>query len=59
MLTASTASAVNCDQVRKYAATGRTVEDIAETMIVDVSEVKKCLQGEAGAAAPTPPAPKQ
>ncbi len=38
------ASAVNCEQVRRYLATGRSVDDVAETMIVDVSEVKKCQQ---------------
>lgn len=48
---------VNCDQVRRYTQTGRTPEDIAESMIVDVSEVKKCLEGGAKDAAPTP-APK-
>jgi hypothetical protein len=36
------ASAINCEQVRKYLKTGRSAEDIAETMIVDVDEVKKC-----------------
>jgi hypothetical protein len=47
---------VNCEQVRRYAQTGRTPEDIAESMIVDVSEVKKCLAGGAKEAAPTPAA---
>jgi len=45
---------VNCDQVRRYTQTGRTPEDIAESMIVDVSEVKKCLAADAKDAAPTP-----
>ena len=47
---------VNCDQVRRYAQTGRTPDDIAESMIVDVSEVKKCLEGDKKEAAPTPAA---
>ncbi|HUI25996.1 MAG TPA: hypothetical protein VL403_07900 [Candidatus Kryptonia bacterium] len=42
------ASAVNCDQVRRYLSTGRSVEDVAETMIVSVDDVKKCQQGDAG-----------
>jgi hypothetical protein len=46
---------VNCDQVRKYLATGRTPEQIAESMIIDVEEVKKCQQA-APAAAATPKA---
>jgi hypothetical protein len=51
-------AAVNCDQVRRYASTGRSPEDIAESMIVDISEVKKCLATGAKDAAPTPP-PKE
>jgi hypothetical protein len=47
-------AAVNCEQVRRYAQTGRTPEDIAESMIVDVSEVKKCLETGNKDAAPTP-----
>jgi len=47
---------VNCDQVRRYAQTGRTPEDIAESMIVDIGEVKKCLDAGAKEAAPTPAA---
>jgi hypothetical protein len=38
-------AAVNCEQVRRYAQTGRTAEQIAETMIADEDEVKKCLEG--------------
>ena len=45
---------VNCEQVRRYAQTGRSAEDIAESMIVDVNEVKKCLEAGDKAAAPTP-----
>ena len=40
-----TASAINCEQARRYAATGRKAEDIADTMVADVNEVKKCLEG--------------
>ena len=59
-LAASTASAgVNCDQVRRYLKTGRSAEDIAESMVVDISEVKKCKEQEQGKEAPpTPAAPK-
>jgi hypothetical protein len=45
-LLATQASAqVNCDQVKRYAQTGRTAEQIADTMIADVDAVKKCLEG--------------
>ncbi len=56
-MTAGQALAINCDQVRRYLATGRTAEDIAESMIVDVSEVKKCEAAPAAKeGAPTPAA---
>ena len=42
------AGAVNCKQVNKYLQTGRSVQDVAETMVVDPKEVKKC-QDEAAA----------
>jgi hypothetical protein len=35
---------VNCKQVNKYLETGRTPKDIAETMVIDESEVKKCQE---------------
>jgi hypothetical protein len=38
------AGAVNCKQVNKYLATGRTVKDIAETMVISESDVKKCQE---------------
>jgi hypothetical protein len=47
----SFAGAVNCKQVNKYLQTGRTVKDVAETMVIDESEVKKC-QEQAGEAKP-------
>jgi len=49
---------VNCEQIRRYAKTGRTEEDIAETMVIDLETVKKCLQGGEAGAAPTPAAKK-
>ena len=58
----SPAAAINCEQARKYAATGRSAEDISDTMVADPEEVKKCLaEGQpagAGAskAAPAPTA---
>ena len=60
-LGAVTASAggVNCDQVRRYLKTGRTPEEIAESMVVSVSDVKKCQEQGEKESAPTPPAPKE
>jgi hypothetical protein len=40
---------VNCKQVLKYLDTGRSAKDIAETMVIEESEVKQC-QDEAAAA---------
>jgi hypothetical protein len=54
-LTASAAE-VNCKQVNKYLQTGRTPQDVADTMVVSVDDVKKCQEAEksaAGAAAPS------
>jgi hypothetical protein len=45
----SGAAAVNCKQVNKYLETGRSVKDVAETMVIDEAEVKKC-QEQKGAA---------
>ena len=36
------AGAINCKQVNKYLATGRSVKDVAETMVIDEKDVKKC-----------------
>jgi hypothetical protein len=48
-------AAVNCDQVMKYLKTGRTPEDIADTMVVPVDEVKKCqAAGDSKGAAAAP-----
>jgi hypothetical protein len=45
---------VNCKQVNKYLDTGRTVKDVAETMVIDEAEVRKCqeqaAEGKAGEA---------
>jgi len=38
------AGAVNCKQVNKYLQTGRSVKDVAETMVIDESDVKKCQE---------------
>jgi hypothetical protein len=42
---------VNCKQVNKYLGTGRSVKDVAETMVISESEVRKC-QEQAGEAKP-------
>jgi len=39
---AGNVAAVNCKQVNKYLATGRSVKDVAETMVIDEADVKKC-----------------
>ncbi len=46
------AAAVNCKQVNKYLQTGRSVKDVAETMVIEESDVKKCQEqaGTEGAA---------
>jgi len=45
---------VNCKQVSKYLQTGRTPQDVADTMVIPIDDVKKCQQAESasGAAAP-------
>jgi hypothetical protein len=44
LMTASlaTAAEVNCKQVNKYLQTGRSVKDVAETMVISESDVEKC-----------------
>lgn len=50
------AAAVNCKQVKKYLDTGRSVKDVAETMVIDEAEVKKCQeQGATEGAGAQPP----
>ena len=46
----------NCAQVNKYLQTGRTPQDVADTMVISVDDVKKC-QAESGKAGAPPPAP--
>ncbi|MGH7860369.1 MAG: hypothetical protein ACREQY_23825 [Candidatus Binatia bacterium] len=42
---AATASAqVNCAQVNRYLQTGRTVQDVSETMVIPEEQVKKCQE---------------
>lgn len=51
----SHAEGVNCKQVNKYLQTGRSVKDVAETMVIDEEDVKKCqaeAPAPAGGAAP-------
>ena len=36
---------VNCNQVKKYLDTGRTPQDVADTMVISVDDVKKCQAG--------------
>jgi hypothetical protein len=43
-------AAVNCEQVKKYLKTGRTPQDVADTMVISIDDVKKC-QGESTGAA--------
>ena len=38
------ALAVNCDQVRRYLASGRSAQDVADSMIIDIKDVQKCQQ---------------
>jgi hypothetical protein len=38
------AGTVNCKQVNKYLQTGRSVQDVAETMVIDPNDVKKCQE---------------
>lgn len=40
--TLGTAAEVNCKQVNKYLQTGRSVKDVAETMVISESDVEKC-----------------
>jgi len=49
--TAGGAGAVNCKQVNKYLETGRSVKDVAETMVVGESDVRACQEEAAEAKA--------
>jgi hypothetical protein len=50
----ASAAAVNCAQVNKYLGTGRSVQDVAETMIIPEAEVRKCQQEASGGASGSP-----
>src|SRR5262245_49454545 len=41
-VTVAGAAEVNCKQVNKYLQTGRSVKDVAETMVISESDVEKC-----------------
>jgi hypothetical protein len=51
LATTAMAGEVNCKQVNKYLQTGRSVKDVAETMVVSESDVEKC-KAQAPAEAP-------
>ena len=42
------AGEVNCKQVNKYLQTGRSVKDVAETMVISESDVEKCKAADTG-----------
>ncbi|HEV7730910.1 MAG TPA: hypothetical protein VGR62_02065 [Candidatus Binatia bacterium] len=54
--TLASAEGVNCKQVKKYLDTGRSVKDVAETMVVSEADVKNC-QEQLGGDAPKGDAP--
>lgn len=49
----SSQAEVNCKQVLKYLQTGRSTQDVAETMVVSEADVKNCQEkaAESGGAA--------
>jgi hypothetical protein len=51
MATLGTAAEVNCKQVNKYLQTGRSVKDVAETMVISESDVEKCKAADTGGGA--------
>ena len=48
MATIGTAAEVNCKQVNKYLQTGRSVKDVAETMVISEADVEKCKAADTG-----------
>ena len=48
MATLGTAAEVNCKQVNKYLQTGRSVKDVAETKVINESDVEKCKAADTG-----------
>jgi hypothetical protein len=58
LVTTTAYAGVNCNQVKKYLATGRTPQDVSETMVITLDEVKKCQEGgDAAAGQPAAQAP--
>ncbi len=53
----SASAQVNCQQVMRNLKTGRSPQEVAETMVIDVSEVKKCQEAAEKAAPAAPAAP--
>ena len=51
MATLGMAAEVNCKQVNKYLQTGRSVKDVAETMVISESDVEKCKAADTGGGA--------
>lgn len=43
------AADVNCKQVMKYLQTGRSAQDVAETMVISEADVKNCQEQAAAA----------
>jgi len=52
LVTTTAYAGINCNQVKKYLGTGRSLQDVAETMVISIDEVKKCQEGGDAAAAP-------
>ena len=48
MATLGSAAEVNCKQVNKYLQTGRSVKDVAETMVISEADVEKCKAADTG-----------
>ena len=48
LATLGMAAEVNCKQVNKYLQTGRSVKDVAETMVISESDVEKCKAADTG-----------
>ena len=49
--TVGRAAEVNCKQVNKYLQTGRSVSDVAQTMVISESDVEKCKAADTGGGA--------
>jgi hypothetical protein len=55
LATAAGAGEVNCKQVNKYLQTGRSVKDVAETMVISESDGEKCKAQGGGETQPSTP----